>query len=107
MLRIGYMSGRKARLLIRDRVLYADDAAAHVTIWELHSPVRGSSHDYKYRLAYVVQDQCVLHYDNEAGKDDHRHWGDTESSYEFRGLAQLLVDFRSDIARWNHENGMV
>ena len=61
-------------------------------------------HSYKYRLAYVVSDECVLRYDNEAGKGDHKHMGVFESGYTFIGLPELLADFSSDIERWNHEN---
>ena len=43
----------------------------------------GSAHPFKYRLAYVVNEGCVLRYDNEAGKGDHRHWGDKEFDYRF------------------------
>jgi hypothetical protein len=33
--------------------------------------VRTSGHEFKYSLAYVVEGECVLRYDNEAGKGDH------------------------------------
>lgn len=97
----------EAQLLIRDRIEYADDAVAHVTIWRVPRPVRGSRHDYKYRLAYVIDGECALRYDNEAGKGDHRHWADDEHPYVFTTLPRLLTDFMSDIARWNDENRMV
>ncbi len=101
------MNNMKAQPLIRDRIEYADDAVAHVTVWKVPRPIRGSQHDYKYRLAYVVNGKCVLRYDNEAGKGDHRHWDDDENPYVFMNLSQLLADFTSDIARWNDENSMV
>ena len=53
----------------------------------------GSTHSYKYRLAYVVSDECVLRYDNEAGKGDHKHMGVFESGYTFIGLPELLREF--------------
>lgn len=59
----------------------------------------------KYRLAYVVQGECVLRYDNERGKGDHRHVGTTEWAYAFTTPDQLMLDFNADIARWNHEHG--
>ncbi|WP_411172607.1 DUF6516 family protein [Nitrosomonas sp. Is24] len=62
------------------------------------------NHSFKYRLAYVVNGKCVLRYDNEAGKGDHRHWDDHEIKYEFTTPEQLLADFQQDIERWNHEN---
>jgi hypothetical protein len=33
------------------------------------------AHELWYRLALVVGGKCVLRYDNEAGKGDHRHVG--------------------------------
>ena len=67
-------------------------------------PLRGSIHRLKYRLAYVVRGVCVVRYDNEAGKGDHRHFSGTESTYAFSDVDKLLAAFRSDIARWNREN---
>jgi hypothetical protein len=46
----------------------------------------------------------ILHYDNEVGKEDHRHFGGKESSYNFTRPDQLIADFQRDIARWNNEN---
>jgi hypothetical protein len=61
-------------------------------------------HRFKYRLAYVVLGECVLRYDNELGKGDHRHFDGKESLYVFTTPEQLVTDFQNDIARWNHEN---
>lgn len=95
----------KAIELSNRRLLIATDAFADIVIWQLPSPVRGSLHSYKYRLAYVVADTCVLRYDNETGKGDHRHIGTVESAYVFTSIPTLLADFHADIERWNHENG--
>jgi len=38
-----------------------------------------------------------MRYDNEAGKGDHKHIGDTEFDYEFTGIDQLLADFWNDV----------
>lgn len=92
---------------MRDRIEFANDAVAHVTIWQVPQPLPGSQHPYKYRLAYVVNDECVLRYDNESGKGDHRHVGRSEAVYCFTGIRRLLEDFRNDIERWNRENGIV
>ena len=43
---------------------------------------------------------CVLRYDNEAGKGDHRHIGKTEKHYNFTTPEVLLTDFWSDVDRW-------
>ena len=64
----------------------------------------GSAHEFKYRLAYVVEANCVVRYDNEIGKGDHRHVGAAENPYRFTTPDQLIADFQKDIARWNDEN---
>ena len=95
----------KAVALIRRRVVLAEDAFAEVTIWRVSQPVSPSRHGFKYRLAYVVASQCVLRYDNERGKGDHRHVGTVEAPYVFSTPDQLMADFNADIGRWNHEHG--
>ena len=90
--------------LLRRRVAYAEDAFAEWVLWRFPAALPGSTHHYKYRLAYVVERVCVLRYDNEAGKGDHRHYGAGEERYSFSTPERLIADFQSDIARWNHEN---
>ena len=94
----------KAVELLRTRITYSRTAFAELVLWKLPQPVAGSSHGYKYRLAYVVDGVCVLRYDNEGGKGDHRHLAGKESAYSFRTPEQLIADFQRDIARWNREN---
>lgn len=94
----------KATLLLRTRVVYSQRAFAELVLWQLPKPLAGSSHSYKYRLAYVVNGNCVLRYDNEAGKGDHRHYAGRESTYSFSTPEKLLSDFQRDIKRWNDEN---
>ena len=64
-----------AALLMQRRVVLAPDAFAEVTIWRLPQPLPPAAHAFKHRLAYVVGGECVLRYDNERGKGDHRHVG--------------------------------
>ncbi len=94
----------KAVALVRTRIIYSEGAFAELVLWQLPAPMRGSSHSFKYRLAYVVEGKCVLRYDNEAGKGDHRHDGGKESAYAFVGPDELIAAFQADIARWNREN---
>ena len=89
----------KAELLMRERRVLST-GFIEVVIWRLSDPLRGSDHELKYRLAYVVDGRCVLRYDNEAGKGDHRHVGDTETLYAFVSIDQLLDDFLSEVTRW-------
>jgi hypothetical protein len=94
----------KAVALARTRIVYSETAFAELVLWQVPKPVTGSVHQYKYRLAYVVNGVCVIRYDNEAGKGDHRHLDGEESAYRFATPEQLITDFQRDIARWNDEN---
>ena len=94
----------KATQLVHTRVAYSTTAFAELVLWQVPTPLAGSSHAFKYRLAYVVGGVCVLRYDNEGGKGDHRHYGDAERRYRFTTPDRLIADFQTDIARWNREN---
>lgn len=91
--------------LVRRRLVLAVDAFAEVVIWQVPQPVPASTHLFKYRLAYVVGGKCVVRYDNERGKGDHRPVGSDESRYVFSTPDRLMADFSADIARWDHEHG--
>ncbi len=94
----------KAVELVRTRVIYSETAFAELVLWQVPNPVAGSAHAFKYRLAYVVDGVCVVRFDNEAGKGDHRHHDGRQSAYKFSTPEKLIADFERDIARWNHEN---
>lgn len=94
----------KAVELLRTRVAFSETAFTELVLWNVPSPVPGSVHEFKYRLAYVVDGLCAVRYDNEAGKGDHRHFGEKESTYTFRTPERLIADFEHDIAGWNREN---
>jgi hypothetical protein len=89
-----------AELLLRERHQIAPDAFVELRIWRVPEPVRSSTHDYKYAMAYVVAGQCVIRYDNEAGKGDHKHVGAVETPYVFTTPAKLLADFWFDVDQW-------
>ncbi len=74
-----------------------------MTIWRLPDPVAAGGHGFKYRLAFVVDGVCVLRFDNEAGKGDHKHVGTEEVPYAFGSLAQLVRDFWDEIEQWRLE----
>ncbi len=93
------MSNIKAELLMRERRVL-EVGFIEVVVWRLPEPLSGSTHSLKYRLAYVVDSECVLRYDNEAGKGDHRHMGIEEMPYGFVSVDQLLEDFLTDVAKW-------
>jgi len=95
----------KATPLIRRRIVLSVNAFAEVAVWRVPEPVPPSEDPFKYRLAYVVNGQCVVRFDNERGKGDHRHVGNKEFDYAFSTPEQLMADFNFEITRWNHEHG--
>lgn len=82
----------KAVELYRAKVVYSQAAFAEAVLWQVAIPLPGSAHNFKYRLAYVVNGVCVIRYDNEAGKGDHKHHQATETKFSFMGPAELGAD---------------
>ena len=82
-----------ATLLLRTRIIYSEVAFAELVLWRVSAALQGSKHAYKYRLAYVINEQCVLRYDNEAGKGEHRHYAGKESAYAFTDPDKLIAAF--------------
>ena len=85
---------------MRQRAELDADTFIEIVIWKLPRPLAASAHDYKYRLALVSDNICVLRYDNEAGKGDHKHVGGMEVAYGFAGIDQLLTDFFGEVELW-------
>ena len=90
-------SNMTAELLIDERHVLDARTFVEVVVWHLPRPVRGSTHRFKYRLARVVDGVCVLRYDNETGKGDHRHIGGSEEAYDIAGPDARLMDFWRDV----------
>lgn len=93
----------KAELMLNDRYLLDETSFVELVIWHVPKPLAGSRHQLKYRLAYIEGEVCVIRYDNEAGKGDHRHIGSREMVYQFAGTESLLVDFWSDVDAWRRQ----
>lgn len=94
------MPNMKAGLLLDERHVLSEDSFVELVVWQIPRRVKGSAHRYKYRLAFVVTGRCVLRYDNEPGKGDHRHWDETESPYKFTTPERLIADFWNDVDNW-------
>ena len=90
----------KAELLMNERHVLDARTFVEIVVWRLDRPVRGSIHRFKYRLALVADSVCVLRYDNEVGKGDHRHVGYAEDSYKFVDPETRLADFWNDVEVW-------
>lgn len=93
----------KVRLLFHRKTRYDDGAIREMTIWRLPEPDEERPHGLKYSLYYGKHGKRLVGYDNERGKGDHRHDGDTEYPYRFTTAAQLVADFEAEIRRWRHE----
>jgi hypothetical protein len=86
-----------AKLMLNERHVISENAFVELMVWHLPSPLPGSRHNFKYRLALVVDGVCVLRYDNEAGKGGHRHIGVDEIPFAFTSPKALLDDFWNDV----------
>ena len=89
-----------ARLLLRERRIIAEDRFAEIVIWHLPRALPGSRHRFKYRLAFVVDEVCVLRFDNETGKGDHKHVEEIEVPYCFTTVEQLIEDIWNEVEQW-------
>ena len=86
-----------AQLLFRDKYIYADGAIREMVIWRLPEADSERAHGLKYSLFYGYPGKCLVRYDNERGKGDHRHAGAQEAPYDFASVEQLIQDFKTDI----------
>lgn len=94
------ISNMDASLLLNERHTISETAFVELVVWRLPLPLPGSCHSFKYRLALVVSGSCVLRYDNESGKGDHKHVGQDENSYSITTPKALLDDFWNDVDSW-------
>ena len=89
----------KAYLLVRVKEAVTG-GIREIVIWLLDEPLPGCSHRLKYRIYYGVSGgQCLVGYDNERGKGDHRHVQGREESYNFTTVENLVNDFDNDVRR--------
>jgi Family of unknown function (DUF6516) len=96
------ISNMNASLMLSERHTISEIAFVELVVWRLPLPLPGSCHSFKYRLALVVSGTCVLRYDNEAGKGDHKHVGQDEIPYDFTSAKALIVDFWNDVDTWRY-----
>jgi hypothetical protein len=78
-----------------------EDRFVDLVVWQLPSAAPASTHRFKYRLAFVVEGECVLRFDNEAGKGDHKHLGQRQKPYRFSTLERLMSDFWNEVGAWH------
>ncbi|MCF7978139.1 MAG: DUF6516 family protein [Chromatiaceae bacterium] len=85
--------------ILRDRKQFANGVIVERVVWALPGATADHPHGLKYRLYCGHSGRCLVRYDNERGKGDHKHIGDTEQPYPFVSLTQLLADFAADVAQ--------
>ncbi len=85
----------KAKLIIDSKVLMGRWIVQR-KVWLLPKPSAERPHGLKYSLFCGDSATCLVRYDNELGKGDHRH---CEDAYTFTTLDALLADFQSDVKR--------
>jgi len=77
----------KAKRIIYDK-LTTETLIVERVVWQLPQSCAERPHGLKYRLYCGRRDgTCVVRYDNEAGKGDHRHYGEREE-----GLLQFTLN---------------
>lgn len=90
----------KAELVQNSTFHLCETAFFRIKIWSVPKPVPASQHGFKYSLALVIDGVCVMRYDNEAGKGDHKHLGAHEVAYHFVSIDKLIDDFTADMRRY-------
>ncbi len=89
----------KAKQIINKRIELSDGRILQQVIYQLPESTEERPHRLKYRLHCGLPGTCIVRYDNETGKGDHRHYGDREEPYQFVSLQQLIQDFVADVER--------
>ena len=71
-----------------------------MVLWQLPRKSRDRPHGLKYRLYYGLRDgTCLVRFDNESGKGDHKHAGSQEERYRFIDVETLVADFLAEIEK--------
>jgi len=88
------------RLLYRGKYIYSDGAIREMVLWHLPHKTPDRPHGLKYRLYYGFgDDTCLVRFDNESGKGDHKHVGSREESYRLIYVETLVADFLAEIEK--------
>ena len=88
----------KARLIFHRRNIESNGDIIEMKMWEV--PVsRDRREGIKYSLVYVRGGERIVGYDNAEGKGHHRHYGNRETLYPFRGVDILIKDFLGDVEK--------
>jgi hypothetical protein len=88
----------KGELLYREKQT-REGYIREMVVWRLQRPVPGCRHLFKYRFFFGTDTgKCIVRYDNERGKGDHKHLEGIEIPFLFRSLETSFIEFLDDIA---------
>lgn len=88
-----------ATIIQRDKETWPDGTTVEMVVWAVDPSVPGCHHGYKYRLYAGRGGKTLVRYDNESGKGDHKHVGESETEipYRFVSMDQTIRDFLADV----------
>jgi len=89
-----------AELLFRKRIALSETKFVEMAVWKYPSLYEGARMGSNTDSRLVAEGVCVLRYDNESGKGDHKHIEEVEMAYRFTGLDSLQADFWQDVEIW-------
>ena len=90
----------KAELIYQEKYIYADGPVREMVLWQLPEKTSDRPHGLKYRLYYGLKDgTCLVRYDNESGKGDHKHILGREQPFQFHDVETLVADFLEEIEK--------
>ena len=89
-----------ARLIYHEKYVYIHGSFREMVLWQLPGKTAQNPHGLKYRLFFGLADgSCVVRYDNETGKGDHKHSGNRQELYPFKDVETLVADFLENIEK--------
>ena len=97
---IAYHEVMSATPIYQLRDILPNGLTVEAVAWQVPVPVLGCAHPYKYRLYCGRAGTCLVRYDNERGKGDHKHLGDLEVPYDFVSIERLMAEFIADVERF-------
>jgi hypothetical protein len=87
-----------AKLILHTKKEDGKGNITEMVLWKLPEPTPDRPHGIKYRCYYGnAKGRCIVRYDNESGKGDHKHIGEKEMPYKFKTVERLIQDFMDDI----------
>lgn len=86
-------------MIFRKKEVWDDGTIIEIVVWELPEATEERPHGLKYRLFCGRGQKCIVRYDNEQGKGDHKHVGALETAYQFISIDKLIDDFTRDVWR--------